>query len=430
MPVAVLTAAVQEPNMTRDDFRKNPIRAAMRAATTWIRTGKEIQLDGIQLACALSVPDAYLPPEQMLDPVAPHGALRTKPDGTGEDLSDENAETLIRECGPSFKIYSLGFFENLLHPDPAIRKQIHEHLLRCGRAAQKLKPVGCRGVTTFIGRDTNLSIEENLVLYRQQVVPLLKAFKKMGLKLYLEPCPMPGWGPADTFVHNLAYCPTMWITLERIARKYKAGNVLRITYDASHDILMGTTPYASFRFMQAAGFGYMLEDAHGKDQNVNPAKRAAHNVLGQRVGLGIRDTNGELTDDPAKLKGAWGRMTAAHSLPGIGQYNTYAQDRGLKVDWFAHQLHFRSVLGVNPVQSDFIIEHEWNPARDQNMDRVVQAIAISSQFVRSIDAGADANFRAEQWCIQNRLPWPKFENPLEVIEGLEAEVASVLAIVV
>ncbi len=431
MRVAVLTAAVQEPNMTRQEFRDDPIAAAMKAAITWIGTAKEIGLDGIQLAGALALPDAYVPPECMLDPTAPHAALRTKPDGDGEDMSDENAGILAKNCDGKLTIYSIGFFENLLHSYPKIRKQIHEHLLRCGRAAQKLreKGVACKGVTTFIGRDTNVSIDENLVLYEARVVPLIKQFKEMGIKLFLEPCPMPGWNAGvDTFIQNIAYCPAMWITLERIAMKHGAGGVLRITYDASHDILMGTTPLMSFAFLRAAGYEHLLEDPHGKDQNRNLAKVAAHTILGQRGGLGIR-VRGKLLTNPAELGGkAWGRMTAAHSLPGIGQYNPHAQSMGYKVDWLAHQLHLRTVLGIKPSENAFIIEYEWGPARDQNLKRVAQAIQISSQFIRAVDAAADANARAEQWCKDNDLPWLSFSSPLDTIEGLGEEVDNILAI--
>jgi hypothetical protein len=431
MQVAVLTAAVQEPNMIRQEFRDDPIAAAMKAATTWIGAGREIGLDGIQLAGALALPDAYIPPEAMLDPVAPHAALRTKPDGTGEDLSDENAVILARNCDGKFTIYSIGFFENLLHPDEKIRTQIHEHLLRCARAAVKLreKGIGCKGVTTFIGRDTSVSIDENLVRYEEQVIPLIKKFKELGLKLFLEPCPMPGWDAGvDTVIQNIAYCPAMWITLERIAGKHGVGGVLRITYDASHDILMGTTPLMSFMFLKVAGYEYLIEDPHGKGQKRNLAKVAAHTIWGQRAGLGIR-IRGKLVTNPAELGGkAWGRMTAAHSLPGIEQYNPYAQLMGYRVDWFAHQLHMRNVLGINPSSNVFIIEHEWIPARDQNLKRVLEAIRISSQFIRAIDAAADANARAYRWCTENQLPWPSSLDPLKNIDGLEEEVASVLAI--
>ena len=88
----------------------------------------------------------------------------------------------------------------------------------------------------------------------------------------------------------------------------------------------------------------------------------------------------------------------------------------------------RNVLGINPSSNVFIIEHEWIPARDQNLKRVLEAIRISSQFIRAIDAAADANARAYRWCTENQLPWPSSLDPLKNIDGLEEEVASVLAI--
>jgi len=430
MPLAVLTAAVQEPNISRKEFENDPIGAALKAALTWIRTAREAGLDGIQLAGALAIPDAYLPPEAMLDPVASHTPVRTLRDGSGEDLSDENAAAIIQACtegGKLTRIFDIGFFENLLHPDEAIRNQIHAHLLRCARAAKKLSRVGCTGVTTFIGRDTRVSIDENLLLFEKYVIPLLVEFKEMGLTLWIENCPMPGWTLADTFIQNIAYCPAMWITLARIAQKYGVDDCIRINYDASHDILLGTTPYASFAFLAAAGFGYLVSKLHSKDQNRRLAKIAAHTMLGQRAGLGIR-IRGKLVTDPAEFGKAWGRMTAEHSLPGLSQYNSHAQNMGYKVDWLAHQIYLRTLLGLEPEDSVLILEHEWGPARDQNLDRVGGAIRLSAQYMRGIDAAADANVCAQGWCGSVGLPWETTTNPLEHIPGLHEEVERVLSI--
>ena len=427
MPIAVLTAACQEGDIPREEFENEPLGAARKSLFAWIDIAREKGLNGLQVSAALCRPDAYVPPEAMLDPVGAQLPIRTAKNGKGVDLSDEHAEEIIAACGDDIKIFDIGFFENLLHRDPKIRNQVHEHLLRCARAAVKLKAVGCRGVTTFIGRDTRLSMDENLRLYEKYVIPLLEEFKKLGLILWIENCPMPGWSLDDVYVQNIAYCPGMWILLVRIADKHCVGDVLRITYDASHDILMGSTPFASFSLLKEAGFEDAIDKIHGKDQNRNRAKVAAWGMLGQRAGLGIT-VAGKLVTDPKLMSNAWGRMTAHHTLPGISEYNPYAQICGEKVDWVEHQLDARSILGIIPANSVFIIEHEWGPARDQNIKRVSTLIGISAKFVRGADMTAAGIFEAQKACRKLKLPWQTAPNPNRIIPGLQEEVARILAI--
>ncbi len=421
-PLSVLTAAVQYPGISPEQFDKDPIGAALEACLQWINTAREISLNGIQLSAALAKPDAYLPPEQMLDPVASHGPWRTLPDGTGEDLSAENVEKIIDACLdeiPMINIYDIGFFENLLHPYADTRKQIHEHLLRSARASKLLKTVGCRGVTTFIGSDTSVSIDENLLIFEEEIIPLLREFDELDQILWIENCPMPGWTPEERYMQNIACTPFMWAIFSRIAEKHGLRHVLRITYDASHSILMGSRPIWDFLYLKAIGKPWLIDRFHGKAQNRRVAKVAAHTIFGQRAGTGIFDCkNRKLFTDPRVLGNAWRRMTAEHTLPGLSQYNAWTNFNGQTVDWLEHQIGARSILGIEPTNSVFHIEHEWGPARDQNLDRVAVAIQLSARYMGGIDSAADANSLGEEWCQEVGLPWELMENPLERIPGL------------
>jgi len=210
MQIAVLTAAVQEPGISRETFEKDPIGAAMKSALVWIKTARELGLGGLELAGALARPDSYVPLEAMLDPVAAHTPVRTPKNGVEQDMTDADCKAIIEACGSDVSIFDIGFFENLLHPDEAIRKQIHKHLLRCARAAAALKPVGCTGVAGFIGRDITLDMDQNVQLFVKYVIPILQEFKKLGVVFYLEPCPMPGWNTSDCFINNIGYLCSFW----------------------------------------------------------------------------------------------------------------------------------------------------------------------------------------------------------------------------
>ena len=56
-------------------------------------------------------------------------------------------------------ISDLGYFDNLLHHDPAIRKKKHDFMLRVFDAAALL---GVDAVCGFVGRNQQRSMDQNL----------------------------------------------------------------------------------------------------------------------------------------------------------------------------------------------------------------------------------------------------------------------------
>ena len=65
----------------------------------------------------------------------------------------------------------LGYFDNLLHHDATTRQKKHEFLLRVFDAAALL---GVDAVCGFVGRNQQHSMDENLIDFEQQFVPLLQ----------------------------------------------------------------------------------------------------------------------------------------------------------------------------------------------------------------------------------------------------------------
>lgn len=412
MKVAVLTAALQQ-IVTREEQTKNPLLPVLK----WLDLAKKLGCDGIQLAAALHPDDSYVPPEAMLDPVADHLPLR-------QELSDADAAIIIaksKETG--VKIFDLGVFEDLLHQDPAIRAKIHAHVLRAARAAVKLREAGCEGVAGFIGRNTPKDMDQQLPLFEEQVIPLLLEFKKLGLTYWVEPCPMPGWNTTDAYINNIGYCAGLWIALYKICKKYGVEDVLRVTYDESHDILMGNSHHGSFSAMKAAGLPFMVNRFHGKDQVANPAKLAVWGYRGQTVLRGDRK-DGKPDPDPRKQCNAWGVMTCGHGLPGLVHYNPENMAARRQVDWLDHQLAARRILGLDAENTVFIIEHEWFAARKQDPALVEGILSASVRFIKGVDQAAAATFQAEtEICPAFALTMPSTPNPMYDIPGLEGTTA-------
>src|SRR6478736_8340548 len=112
MKVGVLTAALQEltPREVRDPDPD-------RAIEDWVAFAREVGADYIQLSAALHPSETDVPPEAMLDPVANTLDLR-KPFDKDRARRVEAALAASR-----IAISEGGYFDNLLHHDPAIRKK-------------------------------------------------------------------------------------------------------------------------------------------------------------------------------------------------------------------------------------------------------------------------------------------------------------------
>src|SRR5881409_1193316 len=214
MKVGVLTAALQE--LTPRDIRDED---PDRAVEDWLDFARELGVDCIQLSAALHPSEADVPPEAMLDPVANTLDLR-KP---FDKARARRVEAAMKATG--IGLSDIAFFENMLHHDPALRKKKHDFMMRVFDAAALL---GAEAVCGFVGRNQQLSMDQNLKDYEEHFVPLLKAAKERGVSFRLEQCPMPGWTTSDNFHNNIGYTPGTWIALHRISAKHGVGDQLRI----------------------------------------------------------------------------------------------------------------------------------------------------------------------------------------------------------
>lgn len=379
MKVGVLSAALQEltPREVRD---ADPDRAI----EDWLAFGREVGADYIQLSSALHPSQSDVPPEAMLDPVANTLDLRRPFDQTRA----RRVASAIASTGT--RISDLAYFDNLLHHDPATRKKKHDFLVRVFDAAALL---GVDAVCGFVGRNQQHSMDENLVDFEEQLVPLLKAAKDRGLTYRVEQCPMPGWTTGDNWHNNIAYTPGAWIALHRICEKHGVGDQFRIHYDPSHAILMGQDTRSIFQYLKDEAYGFLIGGFHVKGQVVDPKGVAAWGYGGQTLQRGDW-VDGKPSENPSDQLNAWKKQVvlAEHELPGTARHDPLAYLQNRSVDWLDHQLAARELLPLDIANTHLVVEHEYPPARLQDRERLKPILQGSIAFVRRIDEAAACMF--------------------------------------
>jgi sugar phosphate isomerase/epimerase len=375
MKIGVLTAALQE--LTAREVRDAD---PDRAIEDWLEFAGDLGADYIQLSAALHPSQADVPPEAMLDPVANTLDLRQPLDAARA----RRVEAAVAQSG--VRISDIAYFDNLLHDDPAIRRRKHEFLLRVFDAAALL---GLDGVCGFVGRNQQHSMDENLVDFEQQFVPLLKEAKTRGLTYRVEQCPMPGWTIGDNWHNNIAYAPGPWIALHRICEKHGVGDQFRIHYDPSHAILMGQDTRSIFQYLKDEGYGFLIGGFHVKGQVADAKGIAAWGYGGQTLERGDW-VDGKASTHAADHVNAWKKQVvlAEHELPGTARHDPLAYLQNRTVDWLDHQLAARELLPLDVANTHLIVEHEYPPARVQNRERLTPILQGSIAFIRQIDRAA------------------------------------------
>ena len=379
MRLSILTAALQEltPRARRD---ADPDLAIEE----WLAFAAEIGAPNIELSAALHPSESDVPAAAMLDPVANTLDLRAP--------FDAGRAARVRRAMQTSKVglSDLGYFDNMLAADEAVRGKKHQLMLRVFDAAALL---GADAVTGFVGRNPNLSMDGNLVMFEAVFVPLLKEARARGLTFRVEQCPMPGWTVSDSWHNNIAYAPGPWIALHRICERHGVGDQFRIHYDPSHAILMGQDTRSVFQYLKDTGYNFLIGGFHVKGQVIDSKGVAAWGYGGQTMQRG--DWHGaQPSRDPAEQLNAWKKQTvfAEHELPGTARHDPLAYLQNRSVDWLDHQLAARELLAIDPAKTYLVVEHEYPPARIQDRERLKPILAGSLAFTRAIDEAAAAMF--------------------------------------
>jgi len=129
-------------------------------------------------------------------------------------------------------ISSLGYYPNALSPDKEAAEAAVAHINDLITVSGKM---GIGMVTTFIGRDKNKTVEENLDIYEQVWTPIVKHAEENNVKIGIENCPMLFTADEWPGGNNLAAAPYIW---REMFRRLPSAN-LGLNYDPSHPYLIG-----------------------------------------------------------------------------------------------------------------------------------------------------------------------------------------------
>lgn len=162
----------------------------------------------------------------------PHGEGERRYAGVSHidvtNLSDskisEIKSILLKE---NVEISSLAFYPNPLDSDPHKRQANINHLLKVIDASAAL---GVNMVTTFIGRDQKLTVEENLKQYSQVWPFIIQHAEDKKVKVAIENCPMLFSADQWPGGQNLATNPKIWREMFKII----PSNYFGLNYDPSH----------------------------------------------------------------------------------------------------------------------------------------------------------------------------------------------------
>ncbi|GFE84755.1 hypothetical protein GCM10011487_67550 [Steroidobacter agaridevorans] len=389
MKLSILTAALQE--LTPRDKRDADPDLAIEE---WLQFARDIGSPNIQLSAALHPTESDVPAEAMLDPVANTLDLR-------QPFNKQRAARVLasmKENGVGLS--DLGYFDNMLVADPAARRKKHDFMLRVFDAAVLL---GTDAVCGFVGRNPQLEMDQNLTMFEEVFVPLLKEAKARGLTYRVEQCPMPGWNVLDRWHNNIAYAPGPWIALHRICEQHGVGDQFRIHYDPSHAILMGQDTRSLFQYLKDAGYGFLIGGFHVKGQVVDSRGVSAWGYGGQTMQRGDW-IDGKPSPNPADHANAWKKQTVLceHELPGTARHDPLAYLQNRSVDWLDHQLAARELLSIDPAKTYLVVEHEYPPARIQDKARLAPILKGSLAFVKAIDEAAAAMYSLQHDVLKSQ----------------------------
>jgi sugar phosphate isomerase/epimerase len=154
-------------------------------------------------------------------------------------------------------ISGLGFYPNVLDPNPEIARAAVAHLKRVITGAPKL---GLTNVNTFVGRDWTKSVDANWPRFLKTWKPLIALAEDHGVRVGIENCPMLFTADEWPGGKNLATSPAIW----RRMFSDIASDSFGLNYDPSHFALQFMDPVSPLR-----EFREKLFHLHAKDVKIH-----------------------------------------------------------------------------------------------------------------------------------------------------------------
>jgi len=198
--------------------------------------------------------------------------------------------------GYSLQVSSLAYYPNPLHPEAEHREKVIGHLKKVIEGAEMLEvPI----VGTFIGKDKNKTVPQNLEDYARIWPPIVKFAKEHNVKIAIENCPMIFSYDEWPGGNNLASTPAIWRKMWEIIPDDNFG----LNLDPSHLILQMIDYERVIREFAGKIFHF-----HAKDLHIDREGLYNNGVLSQGMGWQVPRLPGLGDVDWAKVFAA---LTAA-----------------------------------------------------------------------------------------------------------------------
>lgn len=154
-------------------------------------------------------------------------------------------------------ISGLGYYPNMLSPNPEEAKACLQHLKKVISASAKL---GVGLVNTFIGRDWTRSVEDNWTCFLEVWKPLIAYAEEQGVRIGIENCPMLFTRDEWPGGKNLATSPAIWRRMFADIPSDHFG----LNFDPSHFVWQQMDYLKPLR-----EFSHKLFHIHAKDARVD-----------------------------------------------------------------------------------------------------------------------------------------------------------------
>ena len=166
---------------------------------------------------------------------------------------------------------ALGYYPNPLHPDPAHRETVIDHLKKVIVAAGRM---GVPVVNTFCGGDASKHVDANWQDALKVWPDIVAHARDNGVKLAFENCPMIFSYDEWPGGHNIAYSPYVW---RRILEAW--GGDVGMNFDPSHLVWQMID---QARFIRE--FGPHMLHAHAKDLMIDRDGLYERGILSAGIG--------------------------------------------------------------------------------------------------------------------------------------------------